>query len=188
MMHPDRERFLPYLLEHLGDTPVAMDRGKGIWDTQRRAWLMFEPDADHHLVVQDDVILCDDFLACVDEVLTEDMPYALYFGNRASMRERAAAALKCGHTDMKLRWSPAVVMPTRLILDFVKFGDAYGYEGGNCPITQQYLLSIGQKVRYPMPSLVDHRQGHTSLISGQPCDGRRAYAFKCGLTPPEKGA
>ena len=61
MMHPDREKFKPYLLDKLGNVPVVLDNKNSIWDTCQRAWAEFDPTADYHVVIQDDALVCDDF-------------------------------------------------------------------------------------------------------------------------------
>ncbi|MFA5391718.1 MAG: hypothetical protein WC331_09890, partial [Candidatus Omnitrophota bacterium] len=38
MAHPSREDFFPYLRERLGDVPMAIDRGVGIWENCKNAW------------------------------------------------------------------------------------------------------------------------------------------------------
>ena len=63
MAHESRAHRIDYLLETLGECPVLMDYGKigdpgnlGPWGNAKRAWAAFDPKADFHMVVQDDVV------------------------------------------------------------------------------------------------------------------------------------
>ena len=72
MAHPSREKYFGYLKERLGDIPFAIDtESKGVWENCKRAWKLYDPMADFHLVVQDDAIVCDDFLEKANATLCQ---------------------------------------------------------------------------------------------------------------------
>ena len=175
-MHESRVGFRPYLVERLGEVPFCVDEGAGFWPTCREAWLAFDPDAVFHVVVQDDAIVCDDFRQRAEERLVVDMPHSFYWGARVALRDVARAALPAGYVDHQLRWSVAVCLPTRLIADFIAFGDAYVPPGIQQDQMKRWLLARGLQVRYVLPSLVDHRDGR-SVIGDRESAGRNALFF-----------
>jgi len=92
-------------------------RGDGCWPTHRRA-LLAARDVSHHLVLQDDLALCRDFVASVKEVITArpENLIALYANTNAVHRARAK----------RERWiekpglcGPAMVWPKSWIGEFL---------------------------------------------------------------------
>src|SRR5690606_32581405 len=99
MAHPERKKYIPYLLERLGDVPVIYDRKNNIWDTCRRSWLEAEVKArkigaEYCLIVQDDAIVCDNFRERAEALLTEDKVYSFFAGHL--LQSRISHALNKG--------------------------------------------------------------------------------------------
>lgn len=178
-MHPAREKFRPYLKERLGRrVPFVMDRARGYWDTFRRAWLAHNPKAQYHTVIQDDALVCDDFRARAEAALEGPvMPYSWYFGNRLALRPLAREALPAGYIDHRHRWSLAMCLPVGLIARFIRFGDRHTPEGPQQTHLKAFLDKSRLKVRYVLPSLIDHRDTEPSLINEASAAGRRAFAY-----------
>ncbi len=175
MMHPSRERYREYLVERLGDVAIVMDEGGGLWDTCRRAWLARPSDSDFHLVLQDDAILCDGFMDRAAEWLDHDSATSFYFGRRDSYSEAVRAGLEAGSVTLpRLHWGLAVCLPTHLIEPMLAYGGSLDIAQDDARI-DRFLRSRGIPVRYPMPSLVDHRIGD-SLV-GDPGCNRKAFHF-----------
>lgn len=176
MMHPSRREFLPYLEERLGPVPVAMDRGLGVWDTCKRAWEC--ATGDWHLVVQDDALICRDFRQRIRPLITDRTAYSLYFGWRQKFEQAAPGYLAAGGVTLpNLHWGLAVVLPRELIKPMLEFGEASALDPKlDDTRISRFLRSVDVPVRYPLPSLVDHRLT-TSLVTGsaEPC--RRAMYF-----------
>lgn len=168
MMHPTREKYKDYLLSKLGDIPIIMDRGKGVWDTARRAWLSYDKNADYHLVVQDDAIVGKDFKERLEKEIRRHPNCAinLYFGNRKRLYKIAEKELKNGGVRMDwLSWAVAVCLPRKIIEGMVGYCDNMKIlENHDDTRISHYLLKIGMGVWYPLPSLVDHRWQEPSLI------------------------
>lgn len=176
MMHPSREEFLPYLTERLGPVPVAMDRGLGVWDTCRRAWE--HASGDFHVVIQDDALVCRDFHRRARALLVDRTAYSFYFGWRERFARAAPAYLAAGGvTRPNLHWGLAVCLPKELIAPMIAFGEAstLGPKYDDTRISR-FLQSVNVPVRYPLPSLVDHRLT-TSLVTGEAEACRRAFYF-----------
>src|SRR5690606_32431577 len=79
MAHPIRKEQVKELQAML-DRPVPVAWGPNPepspdpqrrWATRRAAWELHDPTADWHLVIQDDAIVCQDFLAGLEAALTE---------------------------------------------------------------------------------------------------------------------
>ena len=70
MAHPKRADLIPALCDSIdADVPVVWDERNDRWDTGRRALLAFDPAATHHLVVQDDALVCRDLVAGLQRAL-----------------------------------------------------------------------------------------------------------------------
>lgn len=182
MMHPSREHFRGYLLERLGDVPVIVDDGAGVWATCRRAWQQRDTAADFHLVVQDDALVCQDFTAraiTALEAMRTGHACSFYFGRRAAYDQLAPDALRLGAIVLpQLHWGLAVCLPRDLVEPMLAFGDAYDAAAHlDDTRIKAFLCSRGVPVWHPVPSLVDHRAELPSLVTGLVEQNRRAYYF-----------
>lgn len=187
MAHPSRERYFPYLEERLGDVPFSIDReNAGLWANCRRAWLAHDPDAQFHVVIQDDAIVCDNFRSRAEKAIRdagqamEGRPFALsfYHGNKEEFAEEARQGLARGYVVRERPgWGIAICLPTALIPDMVAECDTFDMPQDDERITK-FLLGRGIKVYFPMPSLIDHRtDDETPSLVGDPGKGRHAFAF-----------
>lgn len=188
MAHRKREQFVPDLLAAL-DRPaeVIWDQKNDRWDTGRRAMLAHAPDATHHLVVQDDAIVCRDLVAGVEKALQyvtnpERAPLCLYVGRVTPYREAveelvaAAGPGTSWLTMSQLNWGVGIVMPVGLIRRMVKWGDGRPDIANYDKRMSRYLQTLGVTVWYPWPSLVEHRDS-PSLVPGRNSRGRHAHQF-----------
>src|SRR5690606_1475387 len=83
MAHPKRAQYFDYLKQKLGDVPFLIDHNsEGIWFNAKRAWLAFDPEAEYHAVIQDDMIIGKNFYENAEKYLTEDCVYNFYMGKR----------------------------------------------------------------------------------------------------------
>ena len=168
MMHPSRLKYKDYLLSKLGDVPVILDRGLGIWDTSKRSWLSFDKTADYHCVIQDDAIIGKDFYKNVEkEILAHpNKAFSFYLGNREAFRKDSDKWIADGGVERDIvNWGVAVCLPTAIIEDCMKYGDRLTeYDKHDDTKISKYLQKIRMKVWHPMPSLVDHRWDERSLM------------------------
>src|SRR5690606_31863943 len=73
------------------------DKISNIWDTARRAWLRFDPNADWHIVVQDDLIIGKNFLQNVEKYLDDtDAVFSFYMGKRPRFKNMIESVQKKG--------------------------------------------------------------------------------------------
>lgn len=178
MAHPSRERNIIYLSQRLPAFGLVFDRGDGIWDTCKRAWESRPGDAAFHLVLQDDALVCDRFEERATAALTRDMAHSFYFGWRRNYEQNAQMWKAMGEAVLPtLHWGLAVCLPERLIDPMLAHGDA-----SDLPDThddtriKDFLRYRGERVRYPFPSLIDHRP-EVSLVTGEYNPVRRALRF-----------
>jgi len=169
MMHPRREKYREYLISKLGNVQIITDRGKGIWDTARRAWLSYDKTADYHLVIQDDAIIGKNFYQNLEkEILAHPgMAYCLYYGQRKDIDIlNLKKWIKAGGVEKsEVHWGVALCIPVSIIDDFIKEADKLTrYEKHDDTKLSKYLIKKKIKVWYPIPSLVDHRWEEKSLM------------------------
>lgn len=172
MAHPRRADFVAELERELPDAEVAWDRIEEIWDTARRALLAYDPWATHHLVVQDDAILCRDLLPAVERAIREtgEHPVSLYLGHgirRTAWGPRALATVEGRWLrTVGPNYGVAVVVPTEHIPDLVRWCDQERHFEALRTKVQRgaYDMRLTRYYRrrkldcwYTMPSLVDHR-------------------------------
>ena len=179
MMHPDRLEFKDYLTDKLGDVPFILDRGQGIWDTCKRSWQERDKDAEFHLVIQDDAIVCDNFQQLAEKQLKKDLAYSFYFGYRGNLIQVAEQGLKDGQVIRPyLHWGIAVCLHQDLINQMINFGDSSNHSQHlDDTRIKEFLLSKKINVCYPMPSLIDHRSDLKSFVTNEIALGRKAYAY-----------
>lgn len=185
MAHPKRADLVPDVLAHLGDVPVVWDRHDNRWDTGRRALLAYDPQASHHLVVQDDAVLCRDFVAGAREAISHtpgDSPVCFYLGacrprkNAVKLAVRQAHAKRMSWTLMSgPLWGQAIATPTSAIDEMVAWCDDLDID--NYDTRQTHWWRMKERLCwYTVPSLVDHR-GVESLVPGRTVAGRFAHDF-----------
>lgn len=166
MAHPKRKEWAEELSEKLGGVPIGWDDKNQVWDTRKKALELIDKDSKYALVLQDDAIICDDFLKKVEEFILniegiypdEDLAFQLFYGNRVQNRKEIDRGMAIGHIRKKfLSWGVAIITPTRLIRDMIRFGNGY-YSWQDDTKIKHFLLSRGIPMIYPMPCLVDHRR------------------------------
>jgi hypothetical protein len=159
----DRRRWVRRMLaqlraEHPGASVTVVEdtHGEGCWSTYRRA-LEVAGDAHHHLMLQDDLGLCADFIRSVADVIRARPSnlIALYTNAKtaAAVRERGEAWLErpgaCG---------PSVIWPRDLIAEFLEWQDRHiddAFEFDTVRVSM-WLLKTGRKAFATVPSLTEH--------------------------------
>lgn len=156
MLHPKRAKFIPYLKEKLGDIPIIIDTKNNLWDTCRRAWLAQDMTCEYGVVIQDDAIICDDFKNKAEALLKDDLVYSFFAGYMLQDAITKAEAKNEKHIDKGMIFNEiALCMKTKHIPQMVKYCDDRNATNDQ-EITKWAKLK-GLKIRYPIPSLIDHR-------------------------------
>lgn len=191
MAHPRRHRFVAALEKMLPSAVVVWDEKNNRWDTGRRSMLAFDPEAEWHIVVQDDALLCDGFLVQVHSALAEvvDGPVSFYCGKVGKFGERSTVnvfteASRRGDHFLKAPgpwWGPAVAVRTQDIPSMIEWCDPRDDVPNYDRRMSRYFDSIGRICWYSIPCLVEHRVGadNPSLVAGRGCSpGRTAVIWK----------
>lgn len=183
MAHPSREDLVADLVGQL-DRPVEMvwDRYQDRWDTGVRAWQAHDPDADWHLVIQDDALACRDLIAgleCGLATITEPAVVSCYIGDRhpgVHAIKRAEDQLEPGSWVVlgSLIWGVAIAVPTSTIADMLTWCERNHHPNYDARIARYYSTWAALPAYYTWPPLVDHKP--TPSLVGHP-DGRRGYRF-----------
>jgi hypothetical protein len=127
--------------------------------TARLAWAAVAPDATHHIVVQDDTVLCRDFADRVAEAVTARPGQAvcLYteWGSDSSYAVRLAALTGAGWADVIDDYVPtqALVLPAELARGFGMFTDYIGPHDDHA--MHRYLARVGVAAHVTVPNLVE---------------------------------
>lgn len=175
MAHPDRADLVSDLQDRLGrDVPVHWDPegppkgdGERVWRVARAAWQLYNPQADWHVLIQDDALPCPDFLEGLEralEYVPDDATVSPYLGTGG------AAPMKWGRMGYEaerrgasfvvsgsLMWGVAICLPVRLIPDMIVRADTM-YRVPDDMRVAGWTKRRGGSVWYTWPSLVDHRR------------------------------
>ncbi|MFF4364913.1 hypothetical protein [Streptomyces sp. NPDC001594] len=162
--------------------------------TARAAWSRIRPGATHHLVLQDDVEPCRDFLRRVEAAVSEhpDTPLAFYANwnswNGAATR---AAALQGASWVPAVpgEWVPtlALLLPRRDVTALLSAVPEAGAEPEpDDVVLARELAARGRGVLISVPHLVEH-VGSASIIGNDRFGPRHSACFADDVTAPEAG-
>ncbi|MDQ2668628.1 MAG: hypothetical protein M3Z05_21920 [Gemmatimonadota bacterium] len=153
----------------------------GCWGNARLAWARGAAlGFDAHLVIQDDVVLSQDFLGGVAFLHAMKPTFPMSFFRLAGVD---AARRENRHWVFVTRFlmAQALLMPKDVAQGFVPWADSYAgsptgdYWAHSCDGRQRdYFRALKLRVYQPVPSLVDHRAIKSTL--GNP-SGRLAKWF-----------
>lgn len=137
---------------------------EGCWPTYRRA-LEAAGDASHHLVLQDDLGLCKDFIRSVTEVISArpNNLIALYTNSVCvfTARERGESWVeKVGASG------PSVIWPKELIAEFLQWQDRHinrDFEFDTVRISM-WLIKTSRRAFATVPSLTQHLGCESSTL------------------------
>ena len=192
----DRRRagLVTRLLDRLGldDRHVTWDRRGQVWDTRRRATeAAAERGRDWTLVLQDDVLVCRDFLPTVSRALatvpSESVVHLAVLRSRSSgLSEETRHALARADTEgapwvwsRVLLWGLAVAVPTITVPEMLIWCARWMAGTGDDVRIGQFYARRRWSTLYPRPSLVDHAPVPSLIQRGDPANtaGRVAYRF-----------
>ncbi|MBB5078751.1 hypothetical protein [Nonomuraea endophytica] len=192
MSHPKRAQAARDLSRRLDGADVVTDPSQAGTPSPLRtsvhAWRAADPGATHHLVVQDDVVPCENFLRRVRQGirLFPDAVLAFYANwssmNGAAVR-LAAAAGATWVQEVGGEYFPtlAVVMPAAYVADYVAFAEPYtAWWGDDDEVMTEFVLARGLDAYVSVPNLVEH--GEQDSVAGNGSHGIRQAA--CYLPDP----
>lgn len=146
----------------------------------RLAWAAVDPDATHHLVVQDDAVPSADFSRRLESLIAAqpDAAVSLFteWGSRTSHVIRIAAMLGYTMAPVVDDYIPAValVLPAEVARGFEEYVRAKVDEGAPDDVALlDYLGDLGIPAVIPVANLVDHRDD-ISLVGNNVMGNRSA--------------
>jgi hypothetical protein len=174
MAHPDRGEQVIELLAAL-DRTVAISwdmegppsgNADRIWRAARTVWSLADPDADYHVLIQDDALVCADYLAGLERALAyvpEGAIVSPYLGTGRMapprwdhLTARADAIGASWVRAERVLWGVSLVVPTRDVPEMIEWCDRrYGVPDDMR--VGAWAKRANREVWYPWPSLVDHR-------------------------------
>jgi hypothetical protein len=167
MAHPAREHLWRPLVAQLSnwgaDPSLVLDRGRGLWDTARRAWLTCNTEKTHHLVLQDDVVLCNRFLDAVEFIKNCIPPNnVISFCNDFGPDSDEAMKRNIRWIRTKaVRSAQALMIPSPLVPRWITWCDLNvreDYPHDDIRL-EMYLIAERLYCWNTTPSLVQHRAG-----------------------------
>lgn len=177
MAHQKRESYVAKLVPRLGvgDDRVVWDRRDDRWETGRRAMMHHDPEADWHMVIQDDALVCRDLIAGLEQALDHvprETIVSPFIGTVRPARQRIQQIADRARRSRDvswvilntLNWGVVVVVPVWTIPDMVAWADYKDVPYYDTRVGQYYWRQLGWPTWYTWPSLVDHRRGPS--ISG----------------------
>lgn len=139
----------------------------GPWPTARRCWeLGVQSGASHHIVLQDDITVCDDFLLTAHELIRAkpDVVMGLYANRKICEEAKEQDARWASIPDGT--WGQGILMPTNKISDFLMWEGRHIKQEFKHDDSRVALWAVhtGQQVLCPQPSLINHAAPDKSLV------------------------
>jgi hypothetical protein len=172
MAHPSRAQFFPYLQERLGNPPFSVDQKNNLVENCKAAWLLHDPAATHHVVIQDDAIVTDHFrekaVAFIAEQERKRAPGSPPQGYNFFLKQDQRLTplwVKDGvYTDRVTRGGVAICLPVAHIKPMLVEFDRQRSRHDDDRISE-YVKRKGMKMLFPVPSLIGHR-GDIDSVAG----------------------
>lgn len=152
---PAREPFVTYLRQHLPEAVVVWDRGQGAMETFRRAWETYPTEPQ--IKLQDDILLCKDFLKEALEVIITRRNFPIQFFSRRKDDEALGSRWLPGY---KWMMNQAHYLPSGMAGDIAMYAKRWdGYKDN--PTADDILMADFFREKDMMywnhcPSLVQH--------------------------------
>ena len=185
MAHPKRKKWAEELAGGIG-CDITWDRINDRHDTGLRAIKAYDPSADYHVVVQDDVLLPRDFADAARKALNfvdSSAPVSFYYGGKGNGHSKHVAAWRAaksaGASWLARKgpiWGPAIAYPVaniRALIDYFEASEVQNYDRR----VMKFYQSQGILCWYSLPSLVEHRQEDNPSLCGHDRGLRQAKEF-----------
>jgi GR25 family glycosyltransferase involved in LPS biosynthesis len=157
MAHPSRRKHVEWMLTKLGNVPISWDDTGKVWENARTAWQMFHSDSTHHMVLQDDISMCADFMVAVEHCVSLRPEAPMSFHLPRPIVDRAVAD---GFNWIKVKHyvgAQAVIMPVWLVKEFLDWmshdKQPHAWDDMN---QRRFFNTTNKQVFVPVPLLVNH--------------------------------
>lgn len=143
---------------------VEDKKREGCWPTYLRC-LKAVSSASHHLVLQDDVTVCKDFLACVGEII-HVRPRSLISLYTSSRQVYAARRRGDSWIQDSSVAGLALIWPRELIGEFIRWQEdhiAQAFPGDDLRVSM-WLIKTSKPIFATVPSLAQHLGSEASVL------------------------
>tara|TARA_R100000988_G_C4006326_1_gene172891 strand:+ start:3442 stop:4140 length:699 start_codon:yes stop_codon:yes gene_type:complete len=152
---------------------------KGVWYNARQCWMWgLSTKCTHHLVIQDDVELCEQFIQTVKKCIETypEHPLGLYANRKICEEAKNQDIRWCQIPDGT--WGQAIVLPQSMIAKFLKWEKNHILPNFKWDDSRLAMFLVDQKIpaMCPMPSLVNHAGADSSIV-GNNNKNRKARWF-----------
>lgn len=156
---PSRRNNVLKLLSQLNlneDIIIYSNENEDAFDVIRRAWLSpMSPNVTHRLVLQDDIIICDNFINIVNDIINTVPDKTLSLFNMVPssfVRDR-----KCNYRQCDCLLNQAIVIPKTIVLNYLDWTDKhYNDTSHNILSLTTYCRRAGIDMYTTIPSLVQY--------------------------------
>jgi hypothetical protein len=145
------------------------------------AWRAMAPDATHHLVLQDDVELCEGFLDAVLEAIAlrpgDALALFTEWGSRTAQLSRIAALRGAAWAEVVDEYVPslALVLPAETARRFGRFAAREGVVADDVAM-RAFLDELEMPAYARVPNLVEH-QDAPSIVGNDEMGERRSVCY-----------
>jgi hypothetical protein len=155
----------------------------GHWYNAKRCWKAgLEVDSTHHLLLQDDIRVCNNFIAGVLALIeaVPDQILNLFFGHRKDFDGTS----RWGSAESV--WGQAIVMPKNILSEFLEWEAAnikpeFIHDDSRVSL---FMAATNRRAMVPFPNLVDHRDTEMKSVLGHPRGVRRTSIDYMGTRNP----
>lgn len=170
----------------------ANSKDRQIWDDARECWLAgTQMDGTHHIVMQDDVKLCESFgQAAYNAISALPNRNICFYGTRKVFAE----ALADGYRWVRYNggfWGQCPCIPTMWIEEAIEFGDYYtkdDFQADDCRLSLWNELDGQYDTWVTVPQLVEHLGSEDSARGSIPPGGQwtaGVFVEDTSLSPTE---
>jgi hypothetical protein len=160
-------------------TDFGPEKGGGLWENHKRSWIvgLRYPAATHHVVMEDDIELCPNFLDIAEAALEASGDRLVtFYSNRKVVEEAKALGTTSWVPFRDGAWGPALVLPSPKVKHFLDWdadnfkADWWTYDArlSLWAISNDPDLGTGVPNEWwwwaTQPSLVEHLASNASTI------------------------
>jgi hypothetical protein len=154
---------------------------QGVWFNAKRCWKS-AGKATHHLVLQDDIVICNNFVNGIFKVI-EAFPndiISLFHGPRKNFDG------SCRWGQSEGVWGQAIVMPTGIVQEFLNWEEdnihpSFMHDDSRVSL---FAINTGRRVKVPFPNLVNHRDTELKSVLGNKWSKPRVSSDFMGARDP----
>ena len=166
--HPKRQTYLKILLSLLDKTDnlEIIEDNISTWSGCQKAIKSMKPDDTHILVLQDDILVCKDFIKTVENIIELNKFPVTFFSPKEIIRR--AVMFNTNWVAISVWFmAQAYLMPREMALDFVEWSNRHckGAKLVDDERLAMYFYYHNQKVFATSPCLVEHLGWYETTIA-----------------------